>query len=356
MAQLSQSDLQVKRVLAETSPALLGLTVFVSIMHMIFDTLAFKNDISFWRNKKSMEGLSLQSVVMSAVSQSVVFLYLLDNDTSHLILLSAGIGVLIEGWKLTKILTVKIRWKRRRLPSLAVSTRDRAYVSSNTKEHDDTAIRYLLRLLLPLVLGYSAYTMVYETHKSWYSWALGSAVGTVYTFGFVMMTPQLFINYKLKSVAHLPWRQLTYKALNTFIDDLFAFIIKMPTMHRLACFRDDIVFLIFLYQWWIYPVDKSRPNEFGTTTSATLAEEVGDDDMVESDVPDAAFLADVADIEFEVPGPHQKEAHATDDRLLAYQHRDAIAPHPSVVDDSTVCDDAAASKTRRRLQRGTQPC
>lgn len=36
-----------------------------------------------------------------------------------------------------------------------------------------------------------------------------------------------FINYKLKSVAHLPWRTFAYKALNTFIDDLFAFIIKM---------------------------------------------------------------------------------------------------------------------------------
>ncbi|KAJ7383976.1 Cleft lip and palate transmembrane protein 1 like protein [Desmophyllum pertusum] len=35
-----------------------------------------------------------------------------------------------------------------------------------------------------------------------------------------MMTPQLFINYKMKSVAHLPWRMMTYKALNTFIDDL----------------------------------------------------------------------------------------------------------------------------------------
>ena len=56
--------------------------------------------------------------------------------------------------------------------------------------------------------------------------------------GFIMMTPQLFINYKLKSVAHLPWRMLTYKALNTFIDDLFAFVIKMPTLYRLGCFRD----------------------------------------------------------------------------------------------------------------------
>ncbi len=79
------------------------------------------------------------------------------------------------------------------------------------------------------------------------------------------MTPQLFINYKLKSVAHLPWRMLTYKFLNTFIDDIFAFVIKMPTMYRLGCFRDDIIFLIFLYQRWIYRVDHSRVNEFGVS-------------------------------------------------------------------------------------------
>ena len=53
-----------------------------------------------------------------------------------------------------------------------------------------------------------------------------------------MMCPQLFINYKLKSVAHMPWRQMTYKFLNTIIDDLFAFVIKMPLLHRLSVFRD----------------------------------------------------------------------------------------------------------------------
>jgi len=58
-----------------------------------------------------------------------------------------------------------------------------------------------------------------------------------------MMTPQLFINYKLKSVAHLPWRMMTYKALNTFIDDIFAFVIKMPTLYRIGCFRDGNYFI-----------------------------------------------------------------------------------------------------------------
>jgi len=66
-------------------------------------------------------------------------------------------------------------------------------------------------------------------------------------------------------VAHLPWRMLTYKFINTFIDDLFAFVIRMPTMYRLGCFRDDIIFLIFLYQRWIYRVDPTRVNEYGTS-------------------------------------------------------------------------------------------
>jgi hypothetical protein len=37
----------------------------------------------------------------------------------------------------------------------------------------------------------------------------------------------------------------------------------MPTLHRMSCFRDDIVFAIFLYQRWAYKVDHTRVNEFG---------------------------------------------------------------------------------------------
>ena len=114
---------------------------------------------------------------------------------------------------------------------------------------------------------------------------------------------------------------MTYKFLNTIIDDLFAFVIKMPLLHRLSgahrhasvagwlarlaggdspspcttttpavpshslvtrchyrclplppclppcppstVFRDDLIFLIYLYQRWVHRVDKKRTNEFG---------------------------------------------------------------------------------------------
>jgi len=42
----------------------------------------------------------------------------------------------------------------------------------------------------------------------------------------------------------------------------------MPLKHRLMALRDDVIFLGFLYQWWIYPSDKSRVNEFGYQYSA----------------------------------------------------------------------------------------
>lgn len=64
-------------------------------------------------------------------------------------------------------------------------------------------------------------------------------------------------------MAHLPWKAFMYKAFNTFIDDVFAFAIAMPTIHRLACLRDDLVFFVYLYQRYLYPVDKKRVNEFG---------------------------------------------------------------------------------------------
>ncbi len=56
---------------------------------------------------------------------------------------------------------------------------------------------------------------------------------------------------------------MTYKFLNTFIDDLFAFTIKMPTLHRLATLRDDVIFFVYLYQSYAYKVDYTRVNEFG---------------------------------------------------------------------------------------------
>ncbi|XP_034826753.1 putative lipid scramblase CLPTM1 [Maniola hyperantus] len=254
----------VKELLLDTSPYLLGLTISVSILHSIFELLAFKNDIQFWNNRQSLEGLSVRSVFFNVFQSTVVLLYVLDNETNVMVRISCFIGLMIEIWKINKVMDIKLNREDRifGIPKLTFTDKG-SYVASSTREYDMLAFRYLSWACFPLLIGYGVYSLLYQEHKGWYSFVLNMMYGYLLTFGFIMMTPQLFINYKLKSVAHLPWRMMTYKFLNTFIDDMFAFVIKMPTMYRIGCFRDDIVFFIFLYQRWIYKVDHKRVNEFG---------------------------------------------------------------------------------------------
>ncbi|KAF7488402.1 Cleft lip and palate transmembrane protein 1 -like protein [Sarcoptes scabiei] len=257
----------LKETFLETSPILLGLTVVVSITHSIFEFLAFKNDIQFWKNRRSLEGLSVRSVFFNVFQSLIVLLYVYDNDTNFMIRVSVFIGLLIELWKIKKVVDFELIPNEKFLglvPRFRIKDKG-SYVESSTKEYDTLAFKYLSWVLFPLFVGYVIYSLIYNEHKGWYSFVLNKIYGFLLTFGFIMMTPQLFINYKLKSVAHLPWRMLTYKFLNTFIDDIFAFVIKMPTMYRLGCFRDDIIFLIYIYQRWIYKVDHSRVNEFGVS-------------------------------------------------------------------------------------------
>merc|ERR1719399_2027827 len=111
---------------AETSPWLLALTGVVSMLHTLFDILAFKNDISFWKNNKSMKGLSFRAMLINLFFQTVIFLYLIDNDTSWMILFSTGVGLAIEVWKLRKaIKSVSFETKPgSRFPSLVLVPAD----------------------------------------------------------------------------------------------------------------------------------------------------------------------------------------------------------------------------------------
>jgi hypothetical protein len=183
-----------------------------------------------------------------------------------MILFSQGMGILLEFWKITTVVNVRIRAAPDSIIPYRIAFEDKHVLSETeekTKEYDAVAFKYLYMVAVPLLLAYAGYSLYYETHKSWYSFVIATLVGSVYAYGFLMMVPSLYINYRLKSVAHMPAKAMTYKFLNTFIDDLFAFTIKMPTLHRLATLRDDVIFFIYLYQSYKYKVDYTRVNEFG---------------------------------------------------------------------------------------------
>lgn len=252
---------RLKEVLLDSNPYLLGVTMVVSLLHTVFEFLAFKNDISHWRKRKDTIGVSVRTIIANVVMQTIIFLYLLDNndDTSFMILFGQVSGIVIEAWKITKV--VDIKWENGRL--VFRDKHELSEVEQKTKEYDEIIFKYMYIGAVPLILAYAAYALVYLTHKSWYSFIISTLVGSVYAYGFLMLVPSIYINYRLKSVAHMPRKAMIYKFLNTFIDDLFAFVIKMPLLHRLATLRDDVIFIIYIYQTWLYKVDYSRVNEFG---------------------------------------------------------------------------------------------
>ena len=43
--------------------------------------------------------------------QVVILLYLLDNETSWVVLFSSLLGLLIEGWKIGKAMVLTLTWK-----------------------------------------------------------------------------------------------------------------------------------------------------------------------------------------------------------------------------------------------------
>ncbi|KAI8870490.1 cleft lip and palate transmembrane 1 [Ramicandelaber brevisporus] len=278
---LSQMD-EIKRIFLETNPWLLLATCAVTLFHSLFSFLAFKNDVQFWRAKKDTVGVSLRSMIIDFVSKLIIYLYLYDNrvDTSMMIMMTEGIALVIELWKIKKAANAHIEHESasssqsgggdRKIIKLvggwqlilpAESSMSQEELA--TRDADVIAHKYMYRFGIPVFIIYFIYSLLYQRHKSWYSFVLTTCVGFINMFGFCTMIPPLVVNHRLKSVAHMSHRAMTYKFLNTIVDDMFSFVVSMPTWHRIAVFRDDVVFVIYLWQKWTYPTDYSRANEFG---------------------------------------------------------------------------------------------
>ena len=299
----------IKEIFMDTNPILLSITIIVSIAHMLLETLAFGSDIAHYRKKKDNVGISVRSILANVFMQTIIFLYLLDQsqNTSWMIMGSQAVGIIIELWKVTTVVNVRVRPEPGSIIPYRISFEDKHKLSETeekTKEYDEIAFKYMYMAGVPLLIAYAIYSLIYDTHKSWYSYVITSLVGSVYAYGFLMMVPSLYINYRLKSVAHMASKAMMYKFLNTFIDDLFAFTIKMPMLHRLATLRDDVIFFVYIYQRWAYKVDYTRVNEFG---------QGGDDEVeVEGEKKDGAKKEGAKEGAKSLPaGPAENTAKAT---------------------------------------------
>ncbi|XP_024917508.1 cleft lip and palate transmembrane protein 1-like protein isoform X2 [Cynoglossus semilaevis] len=269
---------EIKETLVGSNLYLLVLTAVITALQLICEFLALKNDISSWREKSNMAGISRKSVLWRSLSTLLIFLHLLE-ETSLLVLLPVGLGAFVEVWKVCKVFKIQLQLKSSKFPVKRLDEEERKTVEYDAQvslwfsfAFDNLqffflfsstfpdflwfglqASRYLSYLVYPLCISGAIFSLGYLRQKSYFSWLINSLVTGVYAFGFLSMFPQLFINHKLKTVSHLQGAVLMYRGVNTLISDLcFCGSLFSPgsfsSSHQLSCFRDELLFIIYLYQ------------------------------------------------------------------------------------------------------------
>uniref|UniRef100_A0A3Q3N783 Lipid scramblase CLPTM1L n=1 Tax=Mastacembelus armatus TaxID=205130 RepID=A0A3Q3N783_9TELE len=227
---------EIKETLAGSNLYLLVLTAVITAIQLICEFLALKNDISFWRKKKNMAGMSRKSVLWRSLGTLLIFLHLLE-ETSLLVLLPVGLGACVEVFGAARDLIL--------LQQNVSGKTNRETQSLNSLTHRPNrfliidlwfslqASTYLSYLVYPLCFSGAVFSLAYLRQKNYYSWLVNSLVTGVYAFGFLSMAPQLFINHKVYLCS---------------CASFFSSSGSFSSSHQLSCFRDELLFFLYLYQ------------------------------------------------------------------------------------------------------------
>lgn len=101
-----------------------------------------------------------------------------------MIVVSTGLEICLELWKI-KQASKFIRTDK--FPYFTLE--DNSDYEGDTKEYDAIAMKYMSWASIPMIGGYTIYSVIYNEHKGWYSFIINTLVGSIYTFGFINMTP-----------------------------------------------------------------------------------------------------------------------------------------------------------------------
>merc|ERR1712113_1291251 len=132
---------------ANTNAYLLAMTLLVSFLHMIFEFLAFKNDVQFWNAcDPSMLGkyISVQSILIGIFMQIILLAYLWDESANVLVLITSIGQILVDAWKVQRAMEMRVVWIFGKIPFIWWFSR---VVKDKADDYDTVAMKYLAVLM-----------------------------------------------------------------------------------------------------------------------------------------------------------------------------------------------------------------
>lgn len=86
-------------------------------------------------------------------------------------------GLLIEAWKITKAVDIRLVPNPAGVLPYKVEIKDKHELSKEeqeTKEYDKLAFRYVGIGFAPFMVAYTIYSLIYESHRGWYSFTIST--------------------------------------------------------------------------------------------------------------------------------------------------------------------------------------
>ena len=243
---------EIKVFFTDNSFYIILLIFFVNLLHTIFYRSVNQQNLKIYKNFSLSGKESPINCLISSVFQLVIFLYLLENKASIFVILFSVFEGILSIFILKKAIKSKINSKN----DLPFSEFQKPI---NFALNENKSITYPLSFyvfIFPvlIIFGISFFSFKFwnDSYLNLYELVLESLVYIIYSIGFINMTSQIYINYQQKSVEFVSWSLFIYFFLNCIIDDLFVFSLKMPLLRQISSFRDDIIFVVYLVQLWLY--------------------------------------------------------------------------------------------------------
>uniref|UniRef100_A0A3B4BHA1 Lipid scramblase CLPTM1L n=1 Tax=Periophthalmus magnuspinnatus TaxID=409849 RepID=A0A3B4BHA1_9GOBI len=226
---------EIKETLVGSNFYLLVLTAFITSLQLVCEFLALKNDISSWRGKSSMAGVSRKTGQKSIliIFDFILYMFL----TSYLCHCSMVIFVFLPYY----------------FPQVS---------------------RYLSYLVYPLCISGAIFSLAYLRQNitatcPWINTNVAADLPHITCFNFVYFS----VNISITAFCFL-------QGFNTLISDLCYAVsfynpsLSLTSSHQLCCFRDEVFLLLYLYQRRVNTfsnyTSKSNRNVTSTATAMTI--------------------------------------------------------------------------------------
>ncbi|CRH00182.1 serpentine receptor, putative [Plasmodium relictum] len=226
----------------------------ICFIHLTLDIIALYLDINIWENLNYLYSISSSNIHLKLIFNFFIFLYLKHKNEGKIIMLFSLLKVLVCVWKLLNtydiiLFTVYPFIYIHKKPTLNKN-------NSNIIKFENYMNKRLYFIMFFSLIIIFIYNLAFNKYNSFYS-LINTTIGVhSYIFNFIFMFPQVLRNYYTKTVQYMTIFSFILLFLNVIIDDIFAVFLRMPTIHKYNVLGDDIIFIIFLLQYFLYKKER----------------------------------------------------------------------------------------------------